>query len=92
MQVIGVLLLTNYEGEHWFSQKDYQVTISTVDGLESILKRILNKIEVPTLTLEEIINGVYGPSPSMLEASRSILNNELLPDIKGSSNEYYNKH
>ncbi|MED0951967.1 DUF2075 domain-containing protein [Bacillus mobilis] len=89
MQVIGVLLLTNYEGEHWFFQKDYQVTISTVDGLESILKRILNKTEAPTLTLEEIINGVYEPSPSMLEAARSILNNEPLPDIKAVSSSNF---
>jgi len=89
MQVIGVLLLTNYEGKHWFFQKDYQVTISTVDGLESILKRILNKTEAPTLTLEEIINGVYEPSPSMLEAARSILNNEPLPDIKAVSSSNF---
>ncbi|PGU46937.1 DNA/RNA helicase domain-containing protein [Bacillus cereus] len=89
MQVIGVLLLTNYEGEHWFFQKDYQVTISTVDGLESILKRILNKTEAPTLTLEEIINGVYEPSPTMLEAARSILNNEPLPDIKAVSSSNF---
>ncbi|PFN14420.1 hypothetical protein COE20_28760 [Bacillus cereus] len=89
MQVIGVLLLTNYEGEHWIFQKDYQVTISTVDGLESILKRILNKTEAPTLTLEEIINGVYEPSPSMLEAARSILNNEPLPDIKAVSSSNF---
>ncbi|MGE8056265.1 DNA/RNA helicase domain-containing protein [Bacillus mycoides] len=89
MQVIGVLLLTNYEGERWVFQKDYQVTISTVDGLESILKRILNKTEAPTLTLEKIINGVYQPSLSMLEAARSILNNEPLPDIKAVSSSNF---
>ncbi|PEA85999.1 DNA/RNA helicase domain-containing protein [Bacillus thuringiensis] len=89
MQVIGVLLITNYEGEHWFFQKDYQVTLSTVDGLETILKRILNKTEAPTLTLEEVINGVYEPSPSMLEAARSILNNEPLPDIKAVSSSNF---
>ncbi|PFO43018.1 DNA/RNA helicase domain-containing protein [Bacillus cereus] len=89
IQVIGVLLLTNYEGEHWVFQKDYQVTLSTVDGLESILKRILNKTEVPTLMLEEVINGVYEPSPSMLEAARSILNNEPLPDIKAVSSSNF---
>ena len=89
MQVIGVLLLTNYEGEHWVFQKDYQVTISTVDGLESILKRIINKTKVPTLTLEEIIEGVYEPSPSMLEAARSILNNEPLPYIKAVSSSNF---
>ncbi|RFB44442.1 DNA/RNA helicase domain-containing protein [Bacillus sp. dmp10] len=89
MQVIGVLLLTNYEGKRWVFQKEYQVTISTVDGLESILKRILNKTEAPTLTLEEIINGVYEPSPSMLEAARSILNNEPLPDIKAVSSSNF---
>ncbi|PFC71094.1 hypothetical protein CN290_23755 [Bacillus cereus] len=89
MPVIGVLLLTNHEGEHWIFQKDYQVTISTVDGLESILKRILNKTEAPTLTLEDIINGVYEPSPSMLEAARSILNNEPLPEIKAVSSSNF---
>ncbi|MGG3726032.1 DNA/RNA helicase domain-containing protein [Bacillus wiedmannii] len=89
MQVIGVLLLTNYEGKRWVFQKDYQVTLSTVDGLESILKRILNKTEVPTLKLEEIINGVYEPSPSMLDAARSILNNEPLPDIKAVSSSNF---
>ncbi|MBJ8115857.1 MULTISPECIES: DNA/RNA helicase domain-containing protein [Bacillus] len=89
MQVIGVLLLTNYEGERWVFQKDYQVTLSTVDGLETILKRILNKTEAPNLTLEEIIDGVYEPSPSMLEAARSILNNEPLPDIKAVSSSNF---
>ncbi|MEW4108303.1 MULTISPECIES: DNA/RNA helicase domain-containing protein [Bacillus cereus group] len=89
MQVIGVLLLTNYEGERWVFQKEYQVTLSTVDGLESILKRIINKTKVPTLTLEEIIDGVYEPSPSMLEAARSILNNEPLPDIKAVSSSNF---
>lgn len=89
MQVIGVLLLTNYEGERWVFQKEYQVTLSTVDGLESILKRIINKTKVPTLTLEEIIDGVYEPSPSMLEAARSILNNEPLPDITAVSSSNF---
>jgi len=89
IQVIGVLLLTNYEGKRWVFQKDYQVTLSTVDGLESILKRILNKTEAPTLTLEEVINGVYEPSPSMLEAARSILHNEPLPDIKAVSSSNF---
>ncbi|PFM94292.1 hypothetical protein COJ53_00690 [Bacillus cereus] len=89
MQVIGVLLLTNYESEHWVFQKEYQVTLSTVDGLEIILKRILNKTEAPTITLEELINGVYEPSPSMLEAARSILNNEPLPDIKAVSSSNF---
>lgn len=89
MQVIGVLLLTNYEGERWVFQKEYQVTLSTVDGLEYILKRILNKTKVPTLMLEEVINGVYEPSPSMLEAARSILNNEPLPDIKAVSSSNF---
>ncbi|QWG75794.1 DUF2075 domain-containing protein (plasmid) [Bacillus mycoides] len=89
MQVIGVLLLTNYVGERWVFQKDYQVTLSTVDGLECIIKRILNKTEVPTLTLEKIIDGIYEPSPSMLEAARSILNNEPLPDIKAVSSSNF---
>ncbi|MGE1108895.1 DNA/RNA helicase domain-containing protein [Bacillus wiedmannii] len=91
MQVIGVLLLTNYEGEQWKFQKDYQVTLSTVDGLENIIKRILDETEIQTLTLEEIINGVYEPSPSMLEAARSILHNEPLPDIKAISSSNFPK-
>jgi len=89
IQVIGVLLLTNYAGERWIFQKDYQVTLSTVDGLEIIIKRLLSKTKVPTLTLEAIINGVYEPSPSMLEAARSILNNEPLPDIKAVSSSNF---
>ncbi|MEB8702879.1 DUF2075 domain-containing protein [Bacillus cereus] len=89
IQVIGVLLLTNYVSERWIFQKDYQVTLSTVDGLEIIIKRLLSKTKVPTLTLEEIINGVYEPSPSMLEAARSILNNEPLPDIKAVSSSNF---
>ncbi len=91
MQVIGVLLLTNYEGQRWEFQKDYQVTLSTVDGLESIINRILDKTEVQTLTLEEVINGFYEPSPSMLEAARSILHNEPLPDIKAISSSNFPK-
>lgn len=91
MQVIGVLLLTNYESQRWEFQKDYQVTLSTVDGLESIINRILDKTEVQTLTLEEIINGFYEPSPSMLEAARSILHNEPLPDIKAISSSNFPK-
>ncbi|MDA2491420.1 DUF2075 domain-containing protein [Bacillus cereus] len=89
IQVIGVLLLTNYVGERWIFQKDYQVTLSTVDGLEIIIKRLLSKTKVPTLTRDEIINGVYEPSPSMLEAARSILNNEPLPDIKAVSSSNF---
>lgn len=57
--------------------------------MESILKRIINKTKVPTLTLEEIIEGVYEPSPSMLEAARSILNNEPLPYIKAVSSSNF---
>ena len=33
-------------------------------------------------SLSQLLNGVYEPSPSMLEAARSIYNNEPLPNIK----------
>lgn len=91
MNVIGVLLLTNYPGESWCFQKDYQITDSTIDGFEIILKRILSKEFSTTLTIEDILTGEYAPSPSMLEAARSILNNEPLPRIKAISSSNFSE-
>lgn len=82
LKVIGILLLTNYEGHQTMFKKEYEVTISTMDGLATIIKRIIQKQQLNTLSIEEIANGTYEPSPSMLEAARSILHNEPLPNIK----------
>ncbi|MGE7942246.1 DNA/RNA helicase domain-containing protein [Lysinibacillus xylanilyticus] len=82
LKVVGILLLTNYEGHRTVFKKEYEVTVSTMDGLATIIKRIIQKPQLNALGIEEITKGTYEPSPSMLEAARSILHNEPLPNIK----------
>lgn len=82
LKVVGILLLTNYEGNQTVFKKEYEVTVSTMDGLATIIKRIIQKPQLNALGIKEITNGTYEPSPSMLEAARSILHNEPLPNIK----------
>lgn len=43
-----------------------------------LIKRSTNNI----ITADQFLEGRYQPSPSMLEATRAILNNEDLPRIK----------
>lgn len=90
-KVIGILLLTNYPGEQMKFNNNYQVTTSTVKSLENILNKLLNKQAEENLTIQDIINGVYEPSPSMLEAARSIYKNEELPQIKAVSSSNFSK-
>jgi len=89
--VIGVLLLTNYPGDKWSFKKKYQVTDSTIDGFEHILNKILSKPISNVLTIEDILTGDYSPSPSMLEAARTILNNEPLPRIKAIASSNFSE-
>lgn len=82
LKVAGVLLLTNYEGDKASHIKEYDVTVSTMSGLSGILKKIIQKPFQSSLSIEDVINGAYEPSPSMLEAARLIFNNESLPNIR----------
>ncbi|TWT01849.1 DNA/RNA helicase domain-containing protein [Planomicrobium sp. CPCC 101079] len=82
LEVSGILLLTNYEGQQTLFKKEYDITIASMGGLAGILKRILQKSKLNSLSIKEIVTGVYEPSPSMLEAARSILHNEPLPNVK----------
>lgn len=82
LKVAGILLLTNYKGHKTAFKKKYEVTVSTIDGLVTIIKRIIQKPKLNVLSIEDIINGTYDPSPSMLEAARSIFLNEPLSNIK----------
>ncbi|MED4531433.1 DNA/RNA helicase domain-containing protein [Metabacillus fastidiosus] len=91
LKVVGILLLTNYEGHQMAFKKEYEVTISTMEGLATIIKRIIQKPKLNVLSIEEIVNGIYEPSPSMLEAARSILHNEPLPNIKAIASSNFPK-
>lgn len=81
-QVIGILLLTNYKGNQTMFKRQHNITISSLEGLETNLIKILLKPKLKSLSIEDITKGVYEPSPSMLEAARSIFHNESLPKIK----------
>lgn len=91
VKVAGILLLTNYEGHKKLFKKDYDITVSTIDGFAAIIKRILEKPNLKSLSIEDIIKGVYEPSPSMLEAAKSIFHNEALPNIKAVASSNFPK-
>lgn len=80
-KVGGTLLLTNHHDSRLILNQDHQVYVSTVNSFHKIIKGITKKPS-GNFTLPQLINGVYEPSPSMLEAARSILNNNPLPNIK----------
>ncbi|WP_338472816.1 DNA/RNA helicase domain-containing protein [Niallia sp. XMNu-256] len=79
--VVGTLLLTNHHDGRLILNPDHQIYVSTVNSFHKLINGIINKPS-RSFDLSQLINGVYEPSPSMLEAARSILNNEPLPNIK----------
>jgi hypothetical protein len=87
-EVIGTLFLTNYPSNQFIFKDVHQIFVSTPNSLLSLINKCLNEPRHSTLSMEDFLNGVYEPSPSMLEAARAIYNQEPLPKIKavGSSN------
>lgn len=89
-QVIGVLFLTNYKNNQLYSIPKHQIYGATVNSFPVLIEKILKK-PLKTFTMLQFLNGVYEPSPSMLEAARSIFNNEPLPNIRAIASSNFNQ-
>lgn len=87
IHVMGTLLLTNDEHKELIPNSTYRIYRTSVHSFHKLLVGIMNK-PAKKFTLNQFINGIYEPSPSILEAAKSVFNNEPLPTIKavGSSN------
>ncbi|SDJ73514.1 Uncharacterized conserved protein [Salimicrobium halophilum] len=80
VKVSGVLFLTNDQRADVLSIHRFQVYQASQRSLGSLISKLLRKGEA--ITADRFLSGTYQPSPSMLEAARSILNDEDLPRIK----------
>lgn len=91
IQVVGILLLTNALEARVLHKSDYNLLISSIDGLKRILKKAYDRNDEQLLSAQEFLQGLYQPTPSVIEAARAIIKNESLPRIRllDSSNFEY---
>lgn len=79
--VIGVLFLTNHNKKELSIFPNERIYLATIHSLPLLINKIMKR-PTKVFTLLQFLNGVYEPSPSVLEAARAIFNNEPLPKIK----------
>lgn len=82
LKVTGVLLLTNHDSEALVPKKEFQMYLASQNSLHKLINALIKLSAHNEITADQFLAGTYQPSPSMLEAARSILNNEDLPRIK----------
>lgn len=89
-KVRGTLFLTNNNSDKLDPNSTYQIYLSSINSFHKLLIGILKKRK-NNFSLSQFLNGVYEPSPSMLEAARSIFNNEPLPNIRAVASSNFHK-
>jgi len=80
--VKGTLLLTQSNDRNRQFHEFYQISRCTPHSFSDLLQSLQKHTRSQTLTLSDLLNGEYEPSPSMIEAARSIYSNEHLPKVK----------
>lgn len=82
LNVTGVLYLTNHVSDQLLPKHEFQIYVATQNSLSKLINGLLKKSTGTAITADEFLSGTFNPSPSMLEAARSILTNGKLPRIK----------
>lgn len=82
LKVTGCVLVTSNSSEQLIAIENHQIYVTTPNSFSQLLDRLIKKSTNQSVNMTEFLNGHYEPSPSMLEAARSILKNEPLPQIK----------
>lgn len=82
LMVRGALFLTNDPSEAFKANHRHKIYKTSQKGLRQLIERLTNGESGRVITADDILLGAYRPSPSMLEAARSIFNNEKLPRVK----------
>lgn len=80
--VSGILLLTKDNRDHVHFHESFNIFIAAKYGLLKILRRLAAKQQSPVLSIHDMLQGYYSPSPSMLEAASAIMKNEPLPRVR----------
>lgn len=89
LTVRGALFLTNDQSEAFEANHDHKIYKTSQKGLRQLIERLINEENGKIITTDDILLGSYHPSPSMLEAARSIFNNEELPRVKAIDSSNY---
>lgn len=82
IKVIGILLLTNAIEARVLHTPDYNLFISSINGLKRILKKAYERNLPQSLSKQEFLQGVYHPTPSVIETARALMRNEPLSRIR----------
>ncbi len=82
LQVRGALVVTKEKRELIVKQK-YQIYQLGQGGLRVLIERIAKRgTDAKLITDHEFLEGVFRPLPSIIEAARTIMREEDLPEIK----------
>ena len=82
LRVIGMLWLTNHESTDVHRIDDYQIYLASQQSLPQIIDKLVDRAGGTRVTCDDYLEGVYQPTPSMIEAARQIFHHEDLPRLK----------
>ncbi|TCI20386.1 DNA/RNA helicase domain-containing protein [Exiguobacterium sp. SL-9] len=82
VKVSGILLLTGDTSDRVTNDPNHNIFIASLIGLSRVIQKISKENHSQVLSLSDFLSGHYQPSPSVLEAARSIMKNEELPRVR----------
>ena len=82
LHVTGTLLLTNHNSTKLNRIDDYQIYLASQKSIFRVIDRLVNKASGEAIAAKDFLEGVYQPTPSMIEAARQIFHHEDLPRLK----------
>lgn len=82
MKVSGFLLLTSDKSERVTRDPSHNIFITSPSGLARVIQKAIKENHAPGLNVSHFLLGHYQPSPSVLEAARSIMKNKELPRVR----------
>ncbi|TCI75711.1 DUF2075 domain-containing protein [Exiguobacterium sp. SH0S1] len=80
--VSGILLLTGDTSDRVTRDPSHNIFIASPIGLARVIQKAIKENHHPVLSVSDFLSGQYQPSPSVLEAARSIMKNEELPRVR----------
>lgn len=91
VKVRGALVVTN-ENEELRLIPEYQIYHLGKKGLRLLIERVEKKLtNVPLISDQEFLEGVFQPFPSIIESARAIMRDEPLPQIKTLKSSNFDK-
>lgn len=88
--VTGILLLTTHTHPEYVEKTDFKISIATMHSFGQLLQNSIQALHSTSITADKFLAGIYKPSPSILEAARAMLNEDL-PRIQAVDSSNFDK-